>query len=158
MNKLRLFLPLVYKRVWGQEIIYTESGKYLGKILKYNAGKMGGLQYHINKDETFILFEGEGWMDYDTGDGELGSFRLTPGIAVHIPPLTPHRFRAETDCIGLESSTAHYQDRVRCEEKYGIEIAEDYGLVTTKGDVLFNEDRIDRENDLKNLHDRDTGC
>lgn len=123
----------ILDRVWGEEIIVAETDKYLGKVLQYKAGCAGGLQYHVEKDETFYLFSGRAWVDYDDGSGALVRIEMTPGDSFHIPPGAVHRFEAIEDCIVFEASTPHYDDRVRMEEYYGVEVIGDaYGLETTR--------------------------
>ena len=129
---IRVFEPIVKTQPWGTETIVAQTSRYLGKVLRYRAGKAGGLQYHRRKDETFFLFEGTGWLDYDSGDGTFTRKRMEPGMSVDIPAGAVHRFEAETDCLGFEASTPVYDDRVRCEEAYGVPVIGDqYGLETT---------------------------
>lgn len=121
------------KRTWGLEKILTDTDKYLGKINFYKAGFAGGLQYHTEKDETFHILSGEGWLDYDIGSGnrELIRIKIYPGDTIHIPPLTVHRIEAITDLTGIEFSTVHFEDRVRVEERYGVEVIGEKGLPST---------------------------
>jgi len=105
-------------RNWGREILIAKTQFYIGKILKMNAGSAGGLQYHVEKDETFMLFSGEATVDSDVG-GALVSTEMTAGMSIHVPPGAPHRVTARTDCIFFEVSTPHFDDRVRCESEYG---------------------------------------
>jgi len=123
----------VLPRVWGEEVIVAETDHYLGKVLYYQAGKAGGLQYHVEKDETFFLFAGRAYVDYDNGDGVLIRVEMSPGESFHIPPGAVHRFEAIEDCVVFEASTPHYDDRVRAEEAYGVPVIGDaYGLPTTR--------------------------
>ena len=82
-------------------------------------GTAGGLQYHRQKMESFILVEGLAAVDYDDGTGSLTSRAIQPGTMVHVPPGAPHRVHALTDCVFYEWSTPHFNDRVRVEEEYG---------------------------------------
>ena len=119
----------VKDRVWGEEIFIAQTAHYLGKVLKMRAGTKGGLQYHVEKDETFYLLDGEALVRSDDGHGKLIETRMGAGEAYHIPPGAPHQVEAVTDCVFLEASTPHYEDRVRCEELYGR--AFDGGLPST---------------------------
>jgi len=133
MKTIERLTPKVLDRVWGQEIFLCETPTYLGKKLIYEENKGGGLQYHTEKDEAFHLVEGCGCMDIDDGEGNLIRITMNPGDTVRIPPGAPHRFIASTKCVGYEWSTPHYDDRVRCEEKYGVPVhGDEYGLETTK--------------------------
>ncbi len=110
-------------RQWGREILVAYSeGKYIGKLLKMNAGFKGGLQKHQLKDETGYIYSGEMNFYYDAGDGKLTCKKLTSGDAVHISPGTIHQEEAITDVIIFETSSPHFNDRVRCEGLYGQEI------------------------------------
>ena len=130
--KLRILDPKSDPRPWGEEILLTDTTKYMGKLLMYDAGKQGGLQYHNEKDETFHLVQGTGFMDYDRGDGTLNSLRMGQGDTIHIPTRAIHRFRAITDCVGYEFSTYHVDDRVRVEDQYPNDPYQDKsGLKTT---------------------------
>jgi quercetin dioxygenase-like cupin family protein len=44
-----------------------------------------------------------------------------PGDVVHFPPGLVHQEEAITDCVLIEASTPHFNDRVRMEEAYGVE-------------------------------------
>lgn len=107
------------ERSWGTENILTDSHHYLGKINIYKAGKAGGLQKHQNKDETFHIVAGEGYLDYDNGDGKLTSVKIGPGDTIHIPPFAVHRIRVTTQIFGVEFSNNVIEDRHRCETEYG---------------------------------------
>ena len=89
------------------------------------------LQKHKVKDETFHILSGEGWLDYDSGNGELIRLRIRPGDTIHIPPFTVHRIEAKTDLLGVEFSNNVLEDRHRCEEEYGVEIIGEKGLFST---------------------------
>src|SRR5688572_15579986 len=41
-------------REWGEEILIAQGDGYIGKKLLMKAGKAGGLQYHREKEETFM--------------------------------------------------------------------------------------------------------
>lgn len=117
-------------RTWGRELLIAHTKHYIGKILEMKAGKAGGLQYHVDKDETFFLFSGKATLESDA-DGALVATPLVPGMSIRVPPGAPHRVTAETDCIFFEVSTPHFDDRVRCEVEYGQ--PEVNGLPTTRG-------------------------
>ena len=119
----------VGERTWGREILIAHTTDYLGKVLLMRAGAMGGLQLHRQKDETFHLYSGEAFVDYDL-DGQLTRVRMMPGQSYHIPPGAPHRVEAITDCVFFECSTPVFEDRVRLESKYGL--PDTGGLPTTE--------------------------
>ena len=117
-------------RTWGDELLIAESPHYIGKLMYMKAGKAGGLQYHVEKDETSFLFSGRAWVYTDTGDGVLKRFMMTPGTSIHIPPGSVHKVEAIDDCVFFEASTPHFDDRVRVEARYGR--SETDGLPTTR--------------------------
>lgn len=120
----------VGERDWGFELLIAHTDTYIGKVLRMKAGKAGGLQYHVDKVETFHLFEGDAWVDYDAGDGKLTRMLMTSGMTVHVPAGAPHRVTAINDCTFFEVSTPHFDDRVRVEDEYGE--PESGGLPSTR--------------------------
>src|SRR5437868_1438699 len=50
---------------WGYEIVWAETDRYVGKILHITAGHKLSRQYHVKKDETFLVESGE--MDLEVG-------------------------------------------------------------------------------------------
>lgn len=117
---IELFGPRrVGPREWGEEILIAQTPAYIGKVLFMNAGHAGGLQLHQFKVETFYLFSGSAWVDYDAGDGALTRLAMSPGMSVHVPSGAPHRVTAVVDSVFFEVSTPIFHDRVRCEVEYG---------------------------------------
>jgi len=103
---------------WGYEIIWAQTERYVGKILHIDAGQKLSRQYHVRKDETFLVETGE--MDLEVGSGaELKVLRMRPRDAFHCPPNTIHRMVAVTDVDVLEVSTPELDDVVRLEDAYG---------------------------------------
>jgi mannose-6-phosphate isomerase len=121
--------PKVLQRAWGEEIFVAETPHYLGKVLRMKAGTAGGLQYHVEKDETFHLVSGRALVRFDKGAG-LETRLMLPGESFHIPPGAVHQVEALDACVFFEASTPHYDDRVRCEAQYGL--PESGGLPTTR--------------------------
>lgn len=129
MVSIERLVPRSLEREWGTERIIVETEKYLGKMLVMKAGSKGGLQYHVDKDEAFYLMGGEAIVRTDEGDG-LVSFRIFPDEGFHIPAGAIHQVEAVTDCVLIEWSTPHYDDRVHVEDRYGLQEAG--GLPTTR--------------------------
>jgi len=120
-------------RDWGEEILLVHApGKYIGKKLVMKAGAGGGLQRHHLKDESAFVLSGQYEFTYDPGDGTLVKKILGPGDCVRIPSGSTHQGIALTDCVIIEFSTPHFNDRVRVEGEYGLE--EGGGLPSTKLD------------------------
>ena len=128
---IELFAPhSVGPREWGEEIVIAKTDQYLGKILNMRAGTAGGLQLHRRKEETFFLYSGSAYVDYDTGDGKLTRMVMSAGMSVHVPPGSVHRVTAITDSTFFEVSTPVFEDRVRVEAEYNE--PETGGLPTTR--------------------------
>ena len=127
---IEAFTPRTLTRDWGKEVIIAATDTYLGKVLHMNAGTRGGLQKHVEKDETFYLFTGRALVRTDRGDGTLTVIPMGPGQSFHIPPGAVHQVEAITTCVFFETSTPHYNDRIRCEAQYGL--PEGGGLPTTR--------------------------
>lgn len=117
-------------RTWGNEILLAlVPGKYTVKRLEVRAGEKGGLQYHHLKDEVGVMISGEMIVRYDDGTGALVEKIVGPGEVMHFSPGLVHQTEAITDVVYIEASTPHFNDRVRVEEKYGMEL--DEGLPST---------------------------
>ena len=123
-KEVEFFTPKdVGPRNWGREVLIAHvPGLYTGKLLMYNRGARGGLQKHHLKDECSYIYSGEMMFYYDAGDGKISQKKLVAGDSVHIPPGAVHREEAITDLVIFETSTPHFNDRVRMEEQYGEEI------------------------------------
>ena len=101
------------EKAWGWEEIVSNSTQYCGKVLHVLPGKQCSLHYHILKDETFYLLDGD--CEYQT---ELVPRRnkMVLGEPVHIPPGMLHRFASRGGCRLMEVSTEHSDaDVVRLE-------------------------------------------
>ena len=118
------------KRDWGSEtLIHLAEGKWSMKKLFIKAGKKGGLQYHRLKDEASFLVKGKLIIRY-LFEGKLVEKTLSEGDSIHFPPNCVHQEEAVTDCLLLEVSTPHKNDRVRVEELFNIKNKE--GLPSTE--------------------------
>jgi mannose-6-phosphate isomerase len=105
---------------WGYEVVWAETDRYVGKILHIHAGQKLSRQYHVKKDETFLVETGE--MDLEVGQGaELHTVRMRSRESFHCPPGTVHRMVAITDVDVIEVSTPELDDVVRLEDAYGRE-------------------------------------
>jgi mannose-6-phosphate isomerase-like protein (cupin superfamily) len=103
---------------WGYEIVWAETDRYVGKILHIDAGQKLSRQYHVRKDETFLVESGE--MDLEVGQGPaLEVVRMRARDSFHCRPGTVHRMVAVTDVDVIEVSTPELDDVVRLEDAYG---------------------------------------
>ena len=120
-------------RDWGTEtLLALIPGKISLKRLFVKAGSKGGLQYHHKKNECGFLVSGQMIVRFDKGDGSLTERVIKSGDSFHFPPGAVHQEEAVTDCIIIEASTPHFNDRVRMEKAYGLTI--DCGLPSTSID------------------------
>jgi len=113
------YTPRRVEKPWGYELIWAETDLYVGKLLHVTAGHALSLQYHEVKDETLHLLSGE--MRFLVGDSleNLAEVMFAAGQSFHVTPGTLHRMEAVTDVDMLEASTAHLDDVVRLEDRYG---------------------------------------
>jgi mannose-6-phosphate isomerase len=104
---------------WGNELIWAETPRYVGKILHIKKGHSLSLQYHNVKDETVMVLSGKMRFEF-YADGEAPQFRdLGPREPFHITPHLRHRMTALEDCDVVEVSTTELDDVVRLEDQYG---------------------------------------
>ena len=117
-------------RDWGTEtLLGLVSGKFSLKRLFIRAGHKGGLQYHHLKNEIQVVISGSMIIRTVSDNGQLVEHVVTSGDVVHFSPGQIHQEEAITDCIVIEASTPHFNDRVRVEELFGI--AQEGGLPST---------------------------
>jgi len=119
-------VPLAGKlQRWGVELLWAHTQAYTGKILfrRGDPSYKGRVQYHLNKDETFYLLSGRCLLRWDKGDGKLTVEKIGPGRSFHIPRYARHSIIALEDCIFLEVSTPHFDDRKNVDSDY---VTEDY--------------------------------
>ena len=120
----------VGKRNWGIEKLLLVIPRVLSlKILQIKKGKKGGLQYHRLKNECGYILSGKLLVRYDNGKGVLKEKMLSKGKCFHFPPGAVHQEEAITDVEILEASTPHFNDRVRVENFYNLNM--EPGLPTT---------------------------
>ena len=125
-------------RNWGEEILVSLiEDKFMMKKLFINKGSKGGLQYHRKKDEVHIMIKSRMLIRYDDGSGNLVERVLEEGDVAHYPPGAIHQEEAIEYCYIVEASTNHFNDRVRCEELYGVEVVD--GLPTTTEEEIIEK-------------------
>ncbi len=78
------------------------------------------MHYHLIKDETWYVDEGEflyRWID--TENGEVNEVELKEGDSVRQYPGQPHQLLALTDGVVFEVSTQHFdEDSYRIYKKW----------------------------------------
>ena len=111
----------IVSKPWGHEEIWAHTSKYVGKKLVLSTGARLSLQYHKEKDETFLVVEGS--MELQLAD-TVGSFHdvrtMNVGDSFHCPPMMAHRMCAGPEgCVVMEVSTPELDDIVRLADDYG---------------------------------------
>ncbi len=103
---------------WGQELVFAETARYVGKLLQIRRGERLSLQYHRVKDESILVSKGLMDLEVDEG-GAMVVRRMAPGDTYHIVPGQRHRMIAIEDTEVIEVSTPELDDVVRLEDAYG---------------------------------------
>lgn len=107
---------------WGWELIWADTELYVGKILWIRAGFSLSLQFHNEKDESWLVQSGRAKLELgEVGQAVLNEEVISAGAAFHYKPGTVHRITAIEDTTILEVSTPHLDDVVRLEDLYGRE-------------------------------------
>ena len=105
---------------WGYELIWALTDDYCGKILFVRAGESLSLQFHREKDESWLIHSGRAQIEMGSpGDKTPNSEVVAAGAAFRMRPGTIHRVRALEDTTILEVSTPQLEDVVRLEDRYG---------------------------------------
>ncbi len=107
------------EKPWGEERIFAVTKDYVGKVLIINEGHQLSLQYHKIKEETIYVQSGELELLLEDDNGEVQTYRMSPGQSAHIAPQKKHRMRAISNCSVFEVSTPHLEDVVRLDDSYG---------------------------------------
>ena len=109
------------EKPWGWELVWAETEHYAGKLLFVRAGEALSLQYHEQKDESWLVREGRARLELGEVGGELEVLEIRVGDAFRFRPGTVHRVTALEDTLVLEVSTPQLDDVVRVEDRYGRE-------------------------------------
>ncbi len=110
------------EKPWGYELIWALTDVYCGKVLFVRAGHALSLQFHREKDESWLVQSGRAKLELGrVGEASLQEEIVGAGMAFHYTPGTVHRVTAIEDTTILEVSTPHLDDVVRLEDAYGRE-------------------------------------
>jgi mannose-6-phosphate isomerase-like protein (cupin superfamily) len=110
------------EKPWGHELIWAVTDIYVGKVLFVKAGHALSLQFHRQKDESWLVQSGRAKLELgEAGESVLKEEIIVAGAAFHYRPGTVHRVTAIEDTTILEVSTPHLDDVVRLEDAYGRE-------------------------------------
>jgi mannose-6-phosphate isomerase len=116
------FDPRRVDKPWGYELIWAQTDVYVGKILFVRAGESLSLQFHREKDESWLVQSGRAKLELGAvGESVLKEEVITAGAAFHYTPGTVHRVTAIEDTTIIEVSTTQLDDVVRLEDAYGRE-------------------------------------
>lgn len=110
------------EKPWGYELIWALTDVYCGKVLFVKAGQSLSLQFHREKDESWLVQSGRAKLELGrVGESVLKQEVIAAGAAFHYAPGTVHRVTAIEDTTILEVSTPQLGDVVRLEDAYGRE-------------------------------------
>jgi len=100
-------------RNWGFEYLITcVPSCYTVKLLHIRAGCQGGFQFHHFKIECGLVLSGK--LEVSITNGSVGKlFVLSANDFFFFPNGLVHREKALDDTFILETSTPHFNDRVR---------------------------------------------
>ena len=106
---MKIEKPKKVDKVWGHELWIYNDEEYCGKLLVFeDAYSKFSMHYHMNKDETWYVEEGEfiyRWIDTETA--QIYEDQLSEGDVVRQRPGQPHQIKALTDGRIFEVSTHH---------------------------------------------------
>lgn len=115
----------VGSRDWGTEdLLASLDGCFTFKKLVLHQNASGGLQFHRLKNEFVFVMAGKLLVKHDDGSGKLIDSIFVPGDMLHFPPGSVHQEIALQECILLEVSTPHFNDRVRVEHLYKMSMSD----------------------------------
>ena len=94
---------------WGEELIIENNEMYCGKLLKFNKGCKFSMHYHLIKDETWYVNEGEflyRWIDTETAETIEQKLKIADVVRQRVGQ--PHQLEALTDGVVFEVSSQHF--------------------------------------------------
>jgi mannose-6-phosphate isomerase len=116
------FEPRKVEKPWGHELIWADAEQYVGKVLFVKAGESLSLQFHREKDESWLVHAGRAKLELGSaGNAVLTEEVVGPGAAFRFRAGTVHRVTALEDTTILEVSTPQLDDVVRLDDRYGRE-------------------------------------
>jgi mannose-6-phosphate isomerase len=115
-----VFEPTRVDKPWGHELIWALTDDYCGKILFVRAGEALSLQFHREKDESWLVHSGRAELEMGEPGKKVPSQEVVgAGEAFRIRPGTVHRVKALEDTTIIEVSTPQIDDVVRLDDRYG---------------------------------------
>ena len=114
------YQPERVEKPWGYELIWALTEEYAGKLLAVNAGQQLSLQFHRQKDESWLVYSGRARIEMAAPGEKLPQAEVVgAGAAFRIKPGTVHRITGVEDTTIIEVSTPFLEDVVRLEDRYG---------------------------------------
>jgi quercetin dioxygenase-like cupin family protein len=106
-------LPVeIVEKGWGKEIIFVNNDEYCGKLLCFEKDKKFSMHYHLIKEESWYVSEGEfeySWID--TEKASIHSTLIGKGDVIDLEVGQPHQLKALTEGATIfEVSTKHYEE------------------------------------------------
>ena len=100
--------PTKVDKPWGYELIWALTDDYCGKILFVKAGESLSLQFHREKDESWLIHSGRAEIEMaEPGDKTTNPEVVGPGAAFRITPgndAPGDRARGHDDPRGLDAA------------------------------------------------------
>ena len=104
---------------WGYELHWVpETAPYMGKVIHINAGARLSLQLHEEKQESWLLMNGQAAVLWEDANGELTQTELQPGVGYSTKLGQRHRLIGLTDCDVVEVSTPELGTTWRLDDDY----------------------------------------
>ena len=104
---------------WGYELHWVPAdAPYMGKIIHINAGARQSLQVHDQKQETWLLMNGNADVLWEDSGGQMVQTQLLTGAGFSTKIGQRHRLIGVTDCDILEVSTPELGTTWRLEDDY----------------------------------------
>ena len=102
----------IHEKAWGYELWIVNHEMYCGKLLVFNKDKKFSMHYHLIKEESWYVSQGEfeyRWIDTETAT--IQSTLIGEGDIVDLEVGQPHQLRALTQGATIfEVSTKHYEE------------------------------------------------
>lgn len=109
----------IITKPWGQEIIYTTPDlKYTFKQIQINDGARLSLQSHTEKNETFVLIEGQADLVIGFDIDHLETIHMEIKKGYTIPIGIAHRMVGVKNAVILEASTPETGTTHRYQDDY----------------------------------------
>ena len=96
------------EKPWGYELIWALTDVYCGKVLFVKAGAALSLQFHNEKDESWLVQSGRAKLELgEVGQAVLNEEVISAGASFHYKPghrPPDHRDRGHDDPRGLDAA------------------------------------------------------